>query len=73
MEAHQQLITEEQLMAWLGFKQRSKLMRWLDKEGIPYRLGNKGVVATTINCLEASQVRQAENNAVPRFAHGRKS
>ncbi|MBO9484321.1 DUF4224 domain-containing protein [Salinisphaera sp. G21_0] len=69
----EQLITEEQLKAWLGFKQRSALMKWLDKEAIPYRLGNKGVIATTLNSLEANQLRKAEEKAVPRFLNGRKS
>lgn len=73
MEPHQQLVTEDQLMLWLGFKQRSRLVKWLDREGIPYRLGNKGVVVTTINCLEANQLRKAEETAVPKFLNGCKS
>ena len=67
------LVTEKQLMNWLGFKQRAALMRWMDREAIPYRLGNKGVIATTLNSLEASQLKKAEDKAVPRFLHGRKS
>lgn len=47
---HPALLTESDLMAWLGIKQRSKLVGWCLDNGVPYRMV-RGKVCTTVDCV----------------------
>ena len=61
------LVEEKMLMEWTGYKKRGALMRWLDKEAIQYRIGNKGHVITTLNAIEGTLNKDSEDAKRPTF------
>ncbi len=61
------LLTEEELKKWTGYSRRSALIRWLEKEAIDYRLGNKGQIITTLNAIEQQEKATSEEEQRPRF------
>ena len=44
------LINFEQLKSWTGYESKAAIIKWLDDQGIKYRLC-KGVPVTSVNCL----------------------
>jgi len=56
------LLSSEQLSEWTGIKQPSRLITWLNKNGIPYRLNSAGRPITTTEAVNASLLeRQIED------------
>ncbi len=46
------LITEDQLKAWLDFKNRADVEKWLKARRIPYDYGRGGAICTTAAAIE---------------------
>jgi len=46
-----QLVTEDQLKAWLGYSQRERLKRWLMQNGVRHRSGQNGRICVTLDDL----------------------
>jgi len=44
---NQNLIPEEDLLAWTGYKQRADLTKWLKSKNIDFQLGKGGRICTT--------------------------
>lgn len=47
------LLNQEELMKWTGIKTKGRLQRWLEDNGIAYRLAPKDIVST-LNWVEKS-------------------
>ncbi|SMF96836.1 hypothetical protein SAMN02949497_4249 [Methylomagnum ishizawai] len=47
------LLTEPELMAWLGYKRRLDLLVALRDLRIPYALGKGGIVVSTVQAVNA--------------------
>jgi len=50
--------THDELAEWLGYEpnQKAAIRRWLDRNGIPYRLGKDGVICTTWTAVNSRLV-----------------
>ena len=71
MHPHPALLTEADLLAWLGYSQRGRLEDRLRTLGVPIIYGRDGRICTTLGALEAALgVRPAEQRPapVPEFA-----
>ena len=54
------VLTEEFLMKDTGFTSRGRLVKWLQDQGIPYRVGNKQrICGVTVRNYEAGKHREA--------------
>lgn len=51
------LLTEPELMAWLGYKRRLDLLAALRDLGIPYALGKGGTIVSTIQAVNAGLLK----------------
>lgn len=45
------LVTEDQLKAWLGYSQRSRIQRWLVEHGVKHSYGHNGRICVTLSDL----------------------
>ena len=54
MESNQQLIKEDQLKDWTGFKQQKLLIDFLIENNIPFFRGKGGEVITTIQQIDST-------------------
>jgi hypothetical protein len=71
MSDHPALLTEAELMHWLGYSQRSRLEDRLRQLGVPIIYGRGERICTTLGALEAALgVRPAERRqeSTPDFA-----
>lgn len=57
------LIPEQELMEWTGFKRRDALVNWLRQQGIPYLLGREGRVCCTSDAVNLPFIRIQQHNA----------
>ena len=50
--------THDELADWLGYDpaQKAAIRRWLDRNGVPYRLGKDGVICTTWTAINSRLV-----------------
>lgn len=48
------LLTEPELMAWLGYKRRLELQTALRELGIPYALGKGGTIISTVQAVNTA-------------------
>jgi hypothetical protein len=51
--ANPNLLTEAELMAWLGYRRRLDLIEALRQQRIPYFTGKGGIVVTTLEAVNA--------------------
>lgn len=56
-----QLVSEDDLRAWLTYERQSDIRAWLDKNGIWYLEGKGGRICTTVEAINAA--RASANNA----------
>jgi len=71
MASHPALLTEAELMDWLGYSQRGRLEERLRQLGVPIVYGRGERICTTLGALEAALgVRPADQRAeqAPDFA-----
>ncbi len=47
------LVTFSDLQAWSGYKQKSEIIKWLEKKGILYETGKGGVPITTVAAIDS--------------------
>jgi len=47
----QTLVSQEELMQATGYERPGDLRKWLDREGLTYKLGKGGRVLTTVDAL----------------------
>lgn len=62
-DAMSELIEREELANWIKCKQRAKQIRWLNENGITYRLDAEGYPITTKTAVNAS-LMQEDNDKV---------
>jgi hypothetical protein len=56
------LIHEAALLEWTGFRQRSRLERWLVEKNIPYDKGRGGAILTTLAAINQAFLDQPSND-----------
>lgn len=54
-QLNQSLVSEDDLKAWLGYDQRSKIERWLSERGIPFEVSRERIV-TTVQAINAGMI-----------------
>ena len=53
------LLNQDELMSWTGIKTKARLQRWLEDNGIAYRLTPMGIVSTLGWVQESGQTHSA--------------
>lgn len=61
---HPVFVDEEALMEWAETRQRTKLMEWLNQNGIRYHLNRRGRICSTVDAVNASLLRREAENDV---------
>ena len=51
------LLTEEELKAWLNCERRGDLVRALDRAQIPYAVGVGGCISTSLGAIDGALLR----------------
>ena len=59
------LITEKTLMKTTGYVQRGRLIAHLKKHGVPYFVGNRGRIWTTIKSIDRALASGAKGHEDP--------
>ncbi len=56
-----QLLTEQELSEWCGYKRQGDIEKFLIKEGIKFFRGKDGKLLTTHGLIDASKLNGASN------------
>ena len=62
--AHPALVDEKALMEFAETKRRTKLMEWLNRNGIRYHLNAGGHICSTVEAINASLMNKEADNDV---------
>jgi hypothetical protein len=60
MTRQQGLLTEEDLKQWTGYGTQGGVLRFLNKNRIPYTTGKDGRVVTTLSAINQSLVKGSQ-------------
>lgn len=65
---NQNLISEEDLLTWTGYKQRADAIKWLKHRYIPYDLGRGGRICVIYDDLVQSRQQVNELRLINKHA-----
>lgn len=53
------LVSEDDLRAWLNYERQADIKTWLDEKGIWYLMGKGGRICTTVAAINAARAANA--------------
>jgi hypothetical protein len=68
-----QLVSEDDLRAWLDYERQADIRAWLDKNGVWYLEGKGGRICTTVEAINAARAKAANSASFDEFefvSHG---